>query len=209
MKKLLAPCLIAFLLVSAAACSGDDASPSPTATRPAGATPAPNATQPAATATRPAGTPSPAATQDPGTTAPFKANGDPNPARGISLLQAVRTGAQPDGWDRIVFEFKETRPAVEVEYVTKAQTCGKGDDVSLPGAAMLSVRFRQTQAHTDAGASTLPSRDITGPGGSILKASVICDFEGETGVAIGVKTKTPYKVSLLQNPTRVVIDVKQ
>jgi hypothetical protein len=192
------------VMLFAAACGGDDPAPSPTATRPGGATLVPNATP------RPAATPSrePTVTQDPGTTAPFKANGDPNPPRGISLLQTVRVGAQ-DGWDRIVFEFKDTRPAVEVEYVTKAQTCGKGDDVSLPGSAMLSVRFRQTQAHTDAGASTLPSRDITGPGASILKASVICDFEGETGVAIGVKTKTPYKVTMLQNPTRIVIDVKQ
>ena len=192
-------------MLLAAACSGDDASPSPTATRPAGATSVPNATP------RPQATPprEPTATEDPGTTAPFKANGDPNPPRGISLLQAVRAATQPDGWDRIVFEFKDTRPAVEVEYVTKAQTCGKGDDVSLPGTAMLSVKFRQTQAHTDAGASTLPSRDITGPGSSILKASVICDFEGETGVAIGVKTKTPYKVTMLQSPTRIVIDVKQ
>jgi hypothetical protein len=192
------------VMLFAAACGGDDAPPSPTATRPAGATPAPNVTP------RPATTPSrePTVTQDPGTTAPFKASGDPNPPRGISLLQTVRVGAQ-DGWDRIVFEFKDARPAVETEYVTKAQTCGKGDDVSLPGTAMLSVKFRQTQAHTDAGASTLPSRDITGPGAAILKASVICDFEGETGVGISVKTKTPYKVTMLQNPTRIVIDVKQ
>lgn len=192
------------VMLLAAACGGDDASPSPTATRPAGATLAPNATP------RPQATPprEPTVTQDPGTTAPFKANGDPHPARGISLLQTVRIGTQ-DGWDRIAFEFKDTRPAVEIEYVTKAQTCGKGDDVLLPGDAMLSVRFRQTQAHTDAGASTLPSRDMAGPGTTILKASVICDFEGETGVAIGVKTKTPYKVTMLQNPTRIVIDVSQ
>jgi hypothetical protein len=191
-------------MLLATACGGDDASPSPTATRPAGATPAPNATP------RPQATPprEPTATQNPGSTDPFKANGDPNPPRGIALLQTVRTGPQ-EGWDRIVFEFKDTRPAVEVEYVTKAQTCGKGDDVTMPGAALLSVRFRQTQAHTEAGVPTLPSRDITGPGGSILKATLICDFEAETGVAIGVKTKAPYKVSLLQNPSRVVIDVKQ
>jgi len=202
-KNLVASCLTASFVLLAAACGGDDASPSPASTVPTGATPAPNATQ------RPASTPSrePTVTQDPGTTQPFKANGDPNPPRGISLLQTIRVGAQ-DGWDRIVFEFKDTRPAVEVAYVDKAQTCGKGDDVSLPGTAMLSVRFRQTQAHTDAGASTLPSREITGPGNAILKSSVICDFEGETGVAMGIKTKAPYKVTMLQNPTRVVIDVK-
>ena len=87
-------------------------------------------------------------------------------------------------------------------------TCGKGDGVTLPGVAILSVRFRHTQAHTDAGASTLPSRDIPGPGNAILKSAVICDFEGETQVVMGIKTKQPYKVTLLQNPTRVVIDVK-
>jgi hypothetical protein len=180
------------VLLLAAACGGDDAPPSPNATRPAEATATPRAT------------PAP----DPGTTAPFKAPGDPATPRGVSLLHAMRVGAQ-DGWDRIVFEFKDTRPAVEIAYVEREFTCGKGDEVSLPGNALLSVKFHSTQAHTEAGASTLPSRDLTGPGNSILKASVICDFEGETGVAIGVKTKTPYKVALLQNPTRVVIDVKQ
>jgi hypothetical protein len=200
--------LTAAVMLLAAACGGDDAAPtpSPAATSRSGGLPASPIANGTVVVTPPSRDPTP--TQDPGTTAPFKANGDPNPPRGISLLQTMRIGTQ-DGWDRIAFEFKDTRPAVEIEYVTKAQTCGKGDDVSLPGDAMLSVRFRQTQAHTDAGVPTLPSREMAGPGSTILKASVICDFEGETGVAIGVKTKTPYKVTMLQNPTRVVIDVKQ
>jgi hypothetical protein len=150
-------------------------------------------------------------TTQPGVTTAFNVGADPNPPKGIALLQTWRVGAHPEagGWDRIVFEFKDGRPASEFAYVDKASTCGKGDSVTLPGAAMLTVRFRQTQAHTDAGASTLPSRDITGPGTSILKASVICDFEGVVEVAIGVKTKTPYKVTMLEKPTRVVVDVKQ
>jgi len=199
--------LVSAVILLAAACGGDDASPAP-ATRPAGATPEPNATPRQQATPRPIASPSPASTQYPGTTGPYKQDGEPNPPRGISLLQTVRIGAQ-DGWDRIVFEFKDTRPGVEVEYTTKVQTCGKGDDVPLPGAAILSVKFRQTQAHTDAGVPTVPRPDIPGPGGSILNSRVICDFEGETGIAIGVKTKTPYKVTMLQNPTRIVIDVKQ
>src|SRR5690349_8581947 len=162
-------------MLLAAACGGDDASPTPAQTPVLHGDTSGLPQSPAnltLIARRPTAAPCP------GTTAPNRQDGDPNPPRGIALLQAVRAAAQPDGWDRIVFEFKDTRPPVEVEYVTKAQTCGKGDDVSLPGTAILSVRFRQTQAHTDAGAATLPSRDITGPGGSILKASVICDFEG-------------------------------
>ena len=153
----------------------------------------------------------PTVSTQPGVTTPFSVGADPSPPRGIALLQAWRVGAHPEagGWDRIVFEFKDGRPAVEVGYVTRATTCGKGDDVTLPGTAILSVKLRQTQAHTDAGASTLPSREITGPGNAILKSSLICDFEGEVEVAMGIKTKQPYKMTELQNPSRVVIDVKQ
>ena len=180
MRHLVASCLTASCVLLAAACGGDDASQSPATA---------SGERDAAVANDPSREPT--VTTQPGTIGAFTVGADPSPQRGSAVLQAIRVGAHPEngGWDRIVFEFKDGRPALEVGYIDKAVTCGKGDGVTLPGVAILSVRFRQTQAHTDAGASTLPSRDIPGPGNAILKSAVICDFEGETQVVMGIKTK--------------------
>jgi hypothetical protein len=81
--------------------------------------------------------------------------------------------------------------------------------VTLPGSALLQVAFTGAQAHNDAGQPTLEARAITGPGNAILESRQTCDFEGHVTWAIGLKGQQRFKVTLLQNPTRVVIDVKQ
>ena len=84
-----------------------------------------------------------------------------------------------------------------------------GKAVTLPGAAILQVSFTGAQAHTDAGQSSLSSMQITGPGNVILESQQICDFEGHVTWAIGLKAQQRFKVTMLEDPTRVVIDVKQ
>ncbi len=233
-RKLLALALTCFTAL-AVACSGDDEpSATATATRPASAstvvatqsapTSAPaTATRPAASATvtTPAATATPQTnfppiegTIDPlgfGDTIPVTIKSNPDPITGAALLRAVRVGAHPEqgGWDRIVFEFADTLPAGEIKYVDSASQCGSGAPVSIPGAtAILEVTFQPANAHTDAGQATTP-RQIAGPGGVILQAQSICDFEANVGWAVGVKSKQRFKVTRLSSPTRLVIDIKQ
>jgi hypothetical protein len=35
-----------------------------------------------------------------------------------------------------------------------------------------------------------------------------CDFEAKVGFVLGLNSKKPYRVVELQNPTRLIIDVK-
>jgi hypothetical protein len=81
--------------------------------------------------------------------------------------------------------------------------------VTVEGQAILLVRFDQAAAHTDAGQLTVARREVAGPGETILEARQVCDFEGEVSWAIGVKGRQRFKVTLLDAPRRVVIDVKQ
>lgn len=224
MLKLLValPLLLSFGLV---ACSGDseevDPTPTPStqqtaaARTPTAATTPPAGNSPTASPTS-VGTSAPpvdgtVAPQNAGDTVPVTIKANPDPAPKVGVLTDVRVGAHPEqeGWDRIVFEFADILPPGEVRYVTSAVQCGSGETQQLPGAAVLQVAFTTATAHTDAGQPTIKSREITGPGNAILKSVQTCDFEAHVTWAVGIKAQQRFKVTLLSNPTRVVIDVKQ
>ena len=140
----------------------------------------------------------------------IKSNPEPVNQAAATLVD-VRVGAHPEsgGWDRIVFEFKDVRPSGWVEYVTSAEHCARGNSVALPGQAILAVHFDNTNAHDlDNGQLTIAAMETNGPGNSILKSVSTCDFEAVVNWAISTTSMKNYKVSLLENPTRVVIDVK-
>jgi hypothetical protein len=187
--------------------------PARTATSALTPTPAASAA-PTATRTATAVGPRVDGTVDPlgfGGTEPETIKSNPDPAPGSATLANVRIGVHPEegGWDRIVFEFKSHLPAGRVSYEASAVACGSGAPVSIPGNAVLLVSFTGTDAHDDAGRLTIPTTTLEGPGKTILQARQICDFEGHVTWALGISGKQQFKVTRLQNPTRVVIDIRQ
>lgn len=220
MKRLL---LIPALLASAAlvACSGNDDDATPTAgpTKATTATAAPSTVVDAtvartATPTPPA-TPPADGTVDPlnaGDTIPVNVKSNPDPFTGQALLKDVRMGVHPEegGWDRVVFEFQgASLPPATIQYVNSLSQCGSGAPVTLKGAAILQVRIGQAAAHDQNGNPTFTPQTIPGPGTTILEGKSACDFEGVVVWGLGIKGKQNFKVTTLQNPTRLVIDIKQ
>ncbi len=236
MKLLTAFLVIPILSLFAIACNGDDdgdetptAVPSiqaPTGTPEATATTEPEDTEtPEATETpEPAETPDATTPptdgtvfpQNPGSTDSFPMKSLPDPNIGIYTLTDVRVGAHPEsgGWDRIVFEFEDVEgfpgghPGGVVEYVDEMAQCGSGNPVEVDGEAILRVRLDATQAHDDNGNLTIDDTVVPGPGNSILEAVSTCDFEGIVEWAIGVPGEQNFKVAFLENPGRIVIDIK-
>ena len=214
--RILAAFLTTFVLVFAVACDSNDnggsALVTPTATTGTpgtpgtvgpGTTPSPVATAPRTDGTVPA--------QGFGSTDPVTIKSLPDPAPGSALLDDVRVGAHPEegGWDRIVFEFRGHRPAGKIEYVDRVNRCGSGEPVTnLPGTAILKVRFEGTDAHNQAGQTTIYSTTVNGPGNAILRSQQTCDFEAIVEWAIAVDAKERMNVRFLENPNRVVIDIK-
>lgn len=222
MKRwLLLPALPIALL--ATACSSNDAAATPTHALTAVATSTSIATfvvdaTPLQTKTPIPGTPTPPPAD--GTVDPLNAGGtvlvnvksSPDPFTGQALLKDVRMGVHPEqgGWDRVVFEFQgASLPPATIQYVTSASSCGSGAPVTLKGSAILQVRIGQAAAHDQNGVPTFPLIAVTGPGTTILEGKSTCDFEGVVSWALGIKGKQNFKVTTLQNPTRLVIDVKQ
>jgi hypothetical protein len=213
------------LTLATAACDDEPSSTSGTTTvsspspLPSGTTATPQSPAPVTATPRPSVSPSPAAGQVDGTVAPQNFGGtdpvtiksNPDPIPGNALLRDVRIGVHPEegGWDRIVFEFAGDLPPGRVEYVQGVFACGSGMPVQLRGGAVLAVRFEHAAAHTEAGQQTIARSAIPGPGETILEARQTCDFEGHVDWAVGVKGRQRFKVTLLDAPRRVVIDVKQ
>ena len=181
------------------------ASPTTGATGPTGAT---GTAAPEPTDT-PQSTQSPGGTPFPGSTDPVSFDQVGEPGEGNFVLDEVRVGGH-DGFDRIVFEFEDDdgRPGGLIEYVDDAVQCGSGEPVEVEGSAILAVRFDRTQAHDDDGDLTIDSIRIDGPGDSILEAVSFCDFEGVVQWAIGVPGEQNFKVAFLEDPGRIVVDIK-
>ncbi|MEP6698825.1 MAG: hypothetical protein ABJB09_03765 [Verrucomicrobiota bacterium] len=114
------------------------------------------------------------------------------------------------GFDRIVVTCDGFHhPTYTVKYVpAPIEECGSGNAVPVAGNARLQVSLKPAQAHTDAGQPTITDRNrhLYCPN---LKHFVLpCDFESDVQLVFGLNAKKSYRVVELQNPTRLVIDVK-
>lgn len=116
------------------------------------------------------------------------------PAPPLPCLRQIAVGRHPEAspaYDQISFRFTGALPGYEVAYVPSLTAPGSGKPVPVPGAtALLRVRFRSAQAHSEQGASSVvapPSHPIGYP--VLRDYAPVGDFEGvvEYGLGIGVR----------------------
>jgi hypothetical protein len=199
--------------VLTAGCGGD--SPEPTA----------SATESTIAPTAPAATPDPSVTptvtaapapddEPPSDEAPFLADraDDTAEASDDARLSPVeiRFGVH-DGYDRVVLDLEGTGlPGWLGEYDSDPRMAGSGDVVDIAGNAYLVIHVRGVVYPTEEGAVdfTGPTRIETEAGGVIKEVFYGGIFEGQAEVYIGLDSDQPFRVFLLENPTRVVIDVQ-
>jgi hypothetical protein len=220
-------------LAAALALTGcsDDGTPSPTPTQSSGtaaSTPAPSTqspTTPAPTGTAsptgtapPSGSASPSASASPSGTAPVPAGfslkkvsskGFPTLGGDIGAIGGVRVGRHP-GYDRVVWEFPGTgRPALQVQYVDQPLADGSGDVVTVRGDAYLEVLVSSVGI-PPANAPRPGSASAASLAGTVVAEAlpVYGGFEAVGQTFVGVRDhKRPFRVTLLRNPTRLVVDI--
>jgi hypothetical protein len=151
---------------------------------------------------------------DSGTEAPsFPANTEPDTAdpsadSRVSLTD-VRIGRH-DGYDRVVFEVGGTgAPGWDVRYVDQPSSQGSGDPVDVEGEAALQVTLTGTGYPHDTGVEEFPARTPVSNPDAATVAEVLFDgtFEGQSVAFVGTTAQTPFRVYLLENPARVVLEV--
>ena len=123
------------------------------------------------------------------------------------VLVAVRAAHRGDV-DRVVFEFRGGLPAQrQVGYVDRLFADGSGRRVRVAGQALLRVRFEPAAAHTDQGVPTAAPRRVAFALPNVLTAVRSGDFEAVTTYGLGLAARTPVRVTTLQAPPRVVVEV--
>jgi len=133
----------------------------------------------------------------------------PREVPGALVLRDVRTGDQQT-FDRVVFEIEGPKlPDYDVKYVAKPLHCGSGLPAKVDGGAFLQVRLSPARAHTEAGASTVPTLQRKVRLSMIREILEICDFEGEVTWIVGLTARKEYRVSTLEEPARLVIDIER
>lgn len=126
----------------------------------------------------------------------------------VRTVVDVRTGAH-EGYDRVVFELDGGLPGYHVEYVDRPpHRCGSGDPVTLPGDGWLEVRLTPARMHTDQGAATITDRSRELGYANLVALESTCDFEAVVSWVLGLRSPEPYRVLELQDPPRLVIDVR-
>jgi hypothetical protein len=210
--------VLSFAVLALAGCSNDDPpTPMPTqssgstASTPAPSTPAPTTAAPTDTAS-PSGSPSPSGTAAVPAGFSLKtvsSNGFPALGGDIGAIGGVRVGRHT-GYDRVVWEFPGSgRPSLQVKYVDQPIEDGSGDVADVRGDAYLELLVssvgippanapRPGQASAASLAGTVVAQALPVYGG----------FEAIGQAFVGVRgSERPFRVTLLRNPTRVVVDI--
>ncbi len=154
-------------------------------------------------------------TADDGATAApsFPGNAEPDTAEASAdarvTVSHIRVGGH-DGFDRVVLEVgSEGTPGWDVRYVDQPSSQGKGDPVEVAGDAVLQVTLTGAGYPYDTGveeysaAAPLSAPDT----GAVTEVVFDTTYEGTTVAFVGTTTRAPFRVYLLEAPTRVVLEV--
>lgn len=128
----------------------------------------------------------------------------------ISLLERLALG-QHEGFDRVVFQFRNDLPGYRIEYVEPPiREDGSGANVKVAGDAFLLVRMELASGfdlNTDEGVVvyTGPRRIV---GSRVVREVVRTgDFEAVLSWVIGVESERQFRVLRLDGPARLVVDI--
>lgn len=122
----------------------------------------------------------------------------------VPTLVGIRA-AHDDGVDRVVFEFAGGLPQVRAGYVDELIGDASGLPVRIAGRAILRLRFSPADAHDADGPTVTGRRAFALP--NVMTAVRAGDFEAVTTYGLGLAKRSPFEVSRLRSPARVVVEV--
>lgn len=144
---------------------------------------------------------------------PFPANTQPDTqqasADAFGNITAIRIGHH-DGYDSVVLEFGgRGTPGWDVRYVDHPTTQGSGAAVDLAGSATLQMAISGVGNPPDTGVQEYSGPRRFSAHDTDIVTEVYFDgtFEGTTVVFVGTGSATPFRVYLLSDPVRIVLEV--
>ncbi|GGP48132.1 hypothetical protein GCM10010185_20050 [Saccharothrix coeruleofusca] len=126
----------------------------------------------------------------------------------VPLLTDIRVGRQAS-FDRVVLDLDGRRPEFFIRSVDQLFYDGSGLPVVIDGNHFLQVTSTPAAAHDDSGNPSYhgPHQFTTPSLANVQAVAITGDFEGHLTVGLGMRDDSWHRVLVLDNPTRVVIDV--
>jgi hypothetical protein len=132
-----------------------------------------------------------------------------DPSGGAVTVTEIRIGRH-EGFDRVVFELDGTGiPGWDVRYVDDPASQGSGDPVDVDGAETLQVILTGIGLPHDTGVDEWTGPNPLAGHGTETVTEVVWDatFEGQSVAFVGTTAQAPFRVFLLEDPVRVVLEV--
>lgn len=127
------------------------------------------------------------------------------PSSGGDLLLTGLSGAESHDVHSAVVEFAGSGPVeYQAKYVDEAVAQGSGQRITVPGGAILELSLTGMR-YPEPGEDVIKGAELEGD----LHVVVDPPFEGHTVVFIGTEHRFPFRVSVLADPVRVVVDLQQ
>jgi len=200
MRRIVAGALVSAALVAASGCGGSDKSSAPAGSESTSSSTATTTTTAGIDPLEGAGT----------TTVEGAASGQET-----ALLERIALGRH-EGYDRVVFQFKNQLPGYRVSYVQPPlKEDGSGNPVSVAGNAIVVVRMEPASGfdlNTGEGVMVYkgPKRiEGASAGTSVVQELVRSgDFEAVLSWAIGLSDKVDFRVTTATSPARLIVDFR-
>ncbi|MCT1451349.1 hypothetical protein M3G18_00215 [Corynebacterium sp. p3-SID1145] len=141
-------------------------------------------------------------------TEPTDTLGDHGPGGQLRTTD-IRAGSH-DGFDRVVFEFEgEGLPTYNAAYTNEPREQGSGFPMEFPGATALELFVHGTSLDMDPDAKYASDTNLGLNTGNIADVVYGGTFEADSHYLVGLDSKRPYKAYVLENPTRLVVDIQK
>lgn len=126
------------------------------------------------------------------------------------VVTGVRVGTH-EGFDRVVVDLAGTgEPGWFVDYTSTPMQETTGKALSVAGNAFLNINIDGTVYPFEAGSDvTEVSVDKAPETGNVVDVVSAGTYEGRSRVVVGLRSALPYSVQVLDNPTRLVVDIVQ
>lgn len=124
------------------------------------------------------------------------------------VVSNVRVGSHP-GFDRVIFDLSGSGdPGWFMDYTDSPVQQGSGNPIPHHGSVALNVNIDGTTYPFELGMEDPQIGTVQGTG-SVTEVISAGTFEGRSQFIVSLDSQLPYSVEVLEDPSRIVIDILQ
>lgn len=125
------------------------------------------------------------------------------------MVTGVRVGTH-EGFDRVVVDLEGLgEPGWFVDYTSTPIQETTGQALNVSGNAFLNINVDGTVLPFEDGKEGAASVDVAGGTGNVVDVITAGTYEGRSQIVVGLRSELPFSVQMLEDPTRVVVDIVQ